>query len=205
MSAPIDVELQRLGRASRYSSLLSILAAIVFVGALLYGRSQVVRIEAQRQVLKRESDSILVVLSSARDSLAAARCAYSSSRAAITAFHNRDYRGALALYDEALQCDPRNAYLLNLKAYSAFKAGDLSAAVEAQRGSLTADSTYAWGYMDLARFLCAQGNEHRGEAQAAVRRAVALRGDMYSIMRNDGELTRLCGAALIANAAPPSN
>lgn len=196
MSAPrMDTELARLGRTSMLSSVVSLLGLAVFVGALLYGRQQIARIDAQRAALRAETDSALGALTLARDSLASARCALSSSRAAIAGFHRHDYRGAIALYDEALRCDPNNAYLLNLKAYAAFKSNDLALAITTQRRSLALDSTYAWGYMDLGRFLCATGDTVEG--RKALERSLRLQREMRGIMSGDTELPRVCGTGLM--------
>jgi tetratricopeptide (TPR) repeat protein len=198
MSAGLELEIDRLGRESKLSGALTLLGALLFVSALVYGQTQIARIDAQRAVLRQETDGALAALRIAKDSLTAARCALSGSRAAIAAFHNRDYTGALALYTEALRCDPDDAYLLNLKAYAAFKGGDLETAIATQRRSLEVDPSYAWGFMDLGRFLCARGAEHRGEALKALERAIELRSDLVTTMRGDTELPRVCGAELMA-------
>lgn len=198
MSAGLELELDRLGRESKLSGSLTLLGAALFLGALVYGQTQIKRIDAQRDVLRQETSSALAALRVAKDSLTVARCQLSSSRAAIAAFHQQDYPGALALYNEALLCNPNDAYLLNLKAYAAFKGGDLEMAVATQRHSLEVDPSYAWGYMDLGRFLCAQGPEHRDEARKSLERALELWPEIVIRMRRDTELPRVCGADFMA-------
>lgn len=114
---------------------------------------------------------------------------------AIKAFHGGDYDTAVALYDQALRADPDNAYVLNLKAYSLFKAERLSHAIGAQRESLRADPEYAWGYFDLARFQCAAGDFD--DARKSIRIARMKGGAWLSRkMKGDGEFQKLCRPVL---------
>ena len=138
-------------------------------------------------------------LAALRQDLAQARCALSSSRSAIEAFHQRNYGHAIALYSEALRCDPHNAYLLNLKAYSEFKDDRLEDAIRSERQSIEADPSYAWGYFDLARFLCASGTAGNSEAKQRIDQAIRLRPDLKSVMQDDGEFKRLCGKLVPAD------
>lgn len=115
-----------------------------------------------------------------------------AARAAINAFHEGRLQDAVALYDEALGSDPDNAYLQNLRAYALFRLGHVDAALEGQRRSLVSDPSYAWGYFDLARFLCATTPPQIEEAKKAAARAIELRPGMQAIMRGDGEFQRVC-------------
>ena len=76
-----------------------------------------------------------------------------------------------------------------------FKSGRLREAIEGQQRSLLADTTYAWGYFDLARFFCA--SSRREEARQAGMHAIRLRPDLLGVMRRDGEFLKLCGRDLV--------
>ena len=193
--------MERLGRASRMSGLLMALGTLVVAAALWlsYGQlralqaevgslaSEASRLQKQNADLRQDSAKMRHEMEGLREALAA-------SRYAIEAFHQRDYSTAVSLYDQALRADPNNAYLLNLKAYSLFKLKRVSEAIEVQRESLRADAEYAWGYFDLARFLCAAGlfDEARPSIDTALEKRPSLRG----IMAKDGEFQRLCGPVL---------
>jgi len=205
-------DLTGLERATRQTVWVSALGALLLLLALLYASLQLASLQERRHELESTLESINIRLSTVKDSLAStrsalssARCALATSRAAITAFHQRRYREALALYDEALSCDSTNAYLLNLKAYAAFKSNDLPMAIHTQLRSLQADSTYAWGYFDLARFYCATSPKRLQEAKAAAARAISIRPGLYDTMRGDGEFAALCGPAFFASLPRPSD
>src|SRR5262249_2323289 len=121
-----------------------------------------------------------------------ARCALDSSRWALEAFHQREYGVAVNLYEQALACEPENAYLLNLQAYSLFKEGKLEEALSTEQRSAKADPNYAWGQFDLARFLCALGPTRFPQAKTAIDEALRLQPDLLKVMRGDGEFRRLC-------------
>jgi len=70
-------------------------------------------------------------------------------------YHERRYEDAVRSYDRALQLDPDNPYVLNLKGYSLLKARHFPEAAAALQRSVELDPTYAWGYFDLARAYCA--------------------------------------------------
>jgi len=180
-------ELDRLRKVSRRAMLLSALGAVIVMAALLIASYQLSQVEAQQKQASTALAQTRAQLEETRTGLARAQCALRESRSAIEAFHS----GA---YDVALRCDPQNAYLLNLKAYSLFKAGRLAAAIDAQQQSLSVDSGYAWGYFDLARFQCAA--RAFDKAAAARSTAIRLRPDLAEVMRSDGEFMRLCKAIL---------
>ena len=144
-SVPSDGELDRLRKVSRWAAALSGLGAIIVISALLLASYRLSRTEAQqRQAAAALSQAtaqvndVLGKLNESRAELSRAQCALRESRSAIEPFHNGAYDVALSLYDNALRCDPQNAYLLNLKAYSLFKAGRNSEAVATQQKASTA-------------------------------------------------------------------
>lgn len=201
-SAPLAaIDLNRLRAISRRATVFSALGAAVTIGALLLAGYQLTRIEAQQKQASAalaetrfELDTTREQLTTARSSLAQAQCALRQSRLAIEAFHQQDYEVANHFYDEALRCDPKNAYLLNLKAYSLFRAGKAEGAIDTQEQSLKVDPKYAWGYFDLSRFFCA-ANAYDKAADARSS-ALKLRPDLADVMKQDGEFMRLCAPIL---------
>ena len=198
-AVPLEERVVALGRASRRAALVSLLGFVLVFGALVYAAVQLGNLQQQREALQREHVDLVAMVDSSkaeveeyRQQAQNARQAVAASRAAINAFHAGRLEDAVALYDEALKSDPDNAYLQNLRAYALFRLRRVDEAIKGQRLSLAADPNYAWGYFDLARFLCAASLPRRTEAKDAARRAIALRPDLREIMHRDGEFQRVC-------------
>ena len=183
--------LDRLESASKRSALLVFVGTLVVLGALFFSTREVQRAQARLALLRTEALSLRARNDSLRSQIGGLREALGASRAAITAFHQGDYATAVALYDRAIKKDSGNAYLLNLRAYALFKQHRLEDALASELLSVKADSTYAWGYFDLARFQCAMGR--RPDARLAIARARVLDTSIATIMRMDGEFRNLCG------------
>jgi tetratricopeptide (TPR) repeat protein len=130
-----------------------------------------------------------------RERISHQKCALIESGIAIVAFHQREYEDAIEHYSRALACDPENAYLRDLKAYSLFRAGRLDEALADERQGVAADPSYApTGYFEIARFLCA--SKKFPEAKDAISKALQLQPEFKETMRRDGEFMRLCKGLL---------
>lgn len=205
-SDPVARVAEDLGRASRRAALLSLLGFVAVLAAIGYAAFQLKTLERQRvalldeqavlvnqqTVLREETEEYRASLAIARTELTTARASLAAARAAINAFHAGRLEDAVRLYDEALATDPANPYLQNLRAYSLFRLGRVDAAVDGQQQSLAVDPNYAWGYFDLARFLCAASPPRVEDAKEAAAKAIELRPDMRGIMQGDGEFQRVC-------------
>lgn len=201
-----DAMFASLERTSRISSVLMGLGSVVVAAALWIAVSKlqsieadVTRFEERAEILRvknenlelanekhtKESQKLLKEVSSLRFAL-------SASRDAIAAFHARDYKGAVSLYEAALDADPDNAYVINLKAYSFFKLGKLSDAIATQEFGLRIDPGYTWGLFDLARFQCAAGDVEA--ASKSIGEAIAREERFRQLALQDGEFSRLCSS-----------
>jgi tetratricopeptide (TPR) repeat protein len=149
------------------------------------GRNQALLKDSETQVRKSREEAEGV-----RRQLANSRAAVSYVTQGINLFHQRRYVGAVSQYDRALQLDPENPYVHNLKGYALFKARRLSESVEALRKAVKIDGQYAWGYFDLARAYCAAAEFEN--AKQAAQKAIELRPELEQIMKADGEFMRLC-------------
>lgn len=122
--------------------------------------------EADRKAAERARNAALaaelelreLVLEQRDRARAAQRASRDIVRNAIKSFHGDDFAAAIRSYQRALQVDPRNPYILNLKSYAEFKIGKTDDAIETLRRSLTIDPVYVWGYFDLMRYQCAAGD-----------------------------------------------
>lgn len=135
------------------------------------------------------------------------------------------YARALATYNSALEVDPLNVYIINLKSYSQFKSGGFAEAIETMKFGLEKDPTYTHGYFDLARYQCAA--ENPAAALQTITDALSkafdksddplfpknTKSDVQSklqyFLTQDGEFSRLCRSilgdlrALRTSAGPP--
>jgi tetratricopeptide (TPR) repeat protein len=204
--------LERLQRTSRASAILMALGAMVVLMALWWSAGQLRNLQTEVTALDGEAGRLRTQNSDLRQQAEAMRAeirglreALTASRDAIIAFHQRDYARAVTLYDQALRADPKNAYLLNLKAYALFKLKRFSDAVAVQEESIRVDPSYAWGYFDLARFQCAAARAaaseatrvaHFQDARKAIKMALEGRPGLRSTMEQDGEFQGLCATVL---------
>lgn len=212
MSAP----LQRFVRSAWVLLFFQLFAAFAAVGVTAWAAFQVRPLLAQRDQLARDVDGLSrqkAELESKRQTLAAenerlaerltrgrqeARVrAADFIRRGINAYHAGDFAGAIRNYEEALQLDPENAYVLDLKSYSQFRGGDLDGAISSISTALSVDPSYVYGYSELARYACAAGRH-----DLAVETYQRAKGDhpgvvnlFSSLLRDDGEFARLCGSA----------
>lgn len=113
----------------------------------------------------------------------------------VTSYHARDYAAAIANYDRALELDPGNAYVLDLKSYSQFRAGDLDGAIASITMALSGDPSYVYGYSELTRYACAARQFERAVETytRAKRDHPDVVGLFARLLRDDGQFARLCG------------
>ena len=194
MSSPdtLTSRVEALGRQSRRAGLISGLGFLLVLAAFIYAGTQLEELEKRKQQLDIELKNNKIELDRTRTALGHARKALSSTRAAINAFHAGDLHQAVSLYDEALAWDPDNAYIQNLRAYSLFRLHRVDEAIAGERRSVAADPQYAWGYFDLARFLCAASPPSIEGARSAAAKAIQLRPEIRAVMRGDGEFQHIC-------------
>ena len=105
-------------------------------------------------------------------------------------FNRGDLGQAMTFFDEALEVEPNNAYVWNLKGDTAFKAKDYPTAVHFFEQSVAKDPEYAYGYFDLARGYCA--NNQESKADKAFGTAVQLWPKILSFAAVDGQFRHLC-------------
>lgn len=207
--------LQRFVRSAWALLLFQLLAAFAAVGVTAWAAFQVRPLLIQREQLARDVDGLAeqkAALETERQTLAVenerlaerltrgrqeARVrAADFIRRGINAYHNGDYASAITSYDEALQLDPENAYVLDLKSYSQFRAGDLDGAIASISTALSVDPSYVYGYSELARYACAA--ERYDLAVETYQRAKADYPSVAylfaSLLRDDGQFARLCAA-----------
>ncbi len=113
---------------------------------------------------------------------------------AIREHHKGHYDAAVNLYNKALQEDPENSYVLDLRGYTLIRAGKLQDAILSLEQSVAKDPRYARGYYNLTKAYCATGLQ--SNAKRAANQAVTLQPDMKQTMRADGEFHRYCNGVI---------
>ena len=159
------------------------------------GKVQLESLKAEEERARTEIAALQTQAATARAELQGARAATPVLTAAIESFHRKDYAAAVAKYDQALELNPGDAYVYNLKSYSQYKAGDVDSAIDTLSRSLEMNPAYDWGYFDLARYQCAA--RAYDDALDTIARALALRGEPIRrgaafFLANDGEFVRVC-------------
>ncbi|HMW23599.1 MAG TPA: hypothetical protein PKC59_09210 [Burkholderiaceae bacterium] len=161
--------------------------------------AELISLKEEQETVRTESARMRRELDGLRAELRGAREATPALIEGINAFHRKDYRLAVARYNEALRLNPGDVYIYNLKSYSEYKMGDLTGAVVSMKSSLEMVPSYDWGYFDLARYQCAAGKVT--DAVNTIRAAVEKRGEPVKALApvfldGDGEFRRLCAHGL---------
>lgn len=172
-------KIERREQQARTRAILYTLVPVV-VGVLLlsYATWRVQTAEEEVESLRQVADSLREQVDAIQEQVRDSREAGFYVTNGINLYQQGRYGRAVEAYDQALQLDPENAYILNLKGYSLFKADRIGPAVQALQRAVEENPSYAWGYFDLARARCAA--EDWEAATQAMERAVTAprpRGD----------------------------
>jgi tetratricopeptide (TPR) repeat protein len=195
---------------TRVVLILQVLAAVValvatgvaaFQLAPLIGERDAVRLEVS--TAKEEAKKLNATIAQTQSELDRLRTKIANGRQttrftsdAIRHFHNRRYADAVAAYDRALELDPENPWIFDLKSYSEFRLGNVDRAIDTVQKALRLAPEYTYGYSELTRYQCfaKQWTDAEASARLALARggasATALYVDLFS---HDGEFQRACG------------
>jgi tetratricopeptide (TPR) repeat protein len=184
-------------KSSKLATLLTTLGLLIVIASITYSVFELNSLEARIRLkqseleqIKSNMDSVKIEFIKQKQQLSASRESVYFVTQGINFFHQGLYLEAVKAYNTALSLDSLNAYILNLKGYSLFKAKRYSEAVKVLHHAVEVQPDYAWGYFDLARANCANGNYDN--ALKAAQKAIELRHDMINTIKNDGEFNRLC-------------
>lgn len=177
-------------KASTWSAILTLLGFLVIIASIAYSTFKLKEKRAELEKLEQTKVRIEDSLFTQQQKLRASREAVAYVTNGINLYHQGRYKSAVVAYNVALSLDSLNAYILNLKGYSLFKAKQFDEAVEVLNKAVEVKPDYAWGYFDLARVNCA--NQNFDGASKAIRKAIELRPDLVYTMKNDQEFTNLC-------------
>lgn len=153
------------------------------------------RLAGEQQRARQEIAELERRATRLRAELQGARASTPVLSAAINAYHAGNYQDAVAKYDKALELNPGDPYIQNLKSYSQYKAGDYKGAERTLSGAMKVNPTYAWGYFDLARYECASGRHKdalKTISDAVEKGGEKVRNELRVFLAKDGEFNRVC-------------
>jgi tetratricopeptide (TPR) repeat protein len=142
---------------------------------------QSITLEKEIRIQKESLDSI-------RSQLQRTREASEHIRIGVNYFHDNNYKAAIRAYDRAIDLDPNNPLAFDLKGYSLLRDGRPGDAVKILRRAIELDSTYIWGYYDLALAYWSAGA--RQDAIREVQTVIALNPDFREVIKGDGQFSK---------------
>ena len=170
---------------------LPLLVVVIAIYAFVAARLPPLLRERRALTLRVQADSLRA--DSTRMELASLRVALLTAREAINAYHAGQYAVAIEGYNAALAQHPGDSYLLDLKGYAFFKAGQLDSAVATLSQSVRSNPDFAWGYFYLARAEC---RAHHPAALESGLTAIRKDPEMKERMLADPEFRSVCAAII---------
>jgi tetratricopeptide (TPR) repeat protein len=147
------------------------------------------------RLLAQESQTTLQGLTAQKQELESAKAQLSRMNAAneqirlgVSSFYSKDYTAAIAAYDKAIELDPTNAVVFDLKGYSLLKAGDTQKAIDVLKQAATIQPSYVWAHYDLALAYWAGGDT--SSAIAEVRKVIAADPALREVIKNDAQFNK---------------
>jgi tetratricopeptide (TPR) repeat protein len=147
------------------------------------------------RLLTQETQTTLQGLTTQKQELEAAKAQLSRMNAAneqirlgVSSFYSKDYTAAIAAYDKAIELDPTNAVVFDLKGYSLLKAGDTQKAIDVLKQATTIQPSYVWAHYDLALAYWAGGDT--SSAIAEVRKVITADPALREVIKNDAQFNK---------------
>lgn len=133
--------------------------------------------------LKQQIDEQKRSLEEAKSQLKNTRSAIEYIRFGINSFQAGNFSAAVSAYDRAIELDPMNPVVFDLKGYSLLRHGEIHKAIETLQRSVELDPTYIWGHYNLALAYWAAGE--RRNAVTEVRKVLELDRGFRNVIQND--------------------
>jgi tetratricopeptide (TPR) repeat protein len=127
-------------------------------------------------------------LESAKAELTRINAANDQIRLGVSYFYSKDYSAAIAAYDKAIELDPTNVVVLDLKGYCLLRAGDPQEAIGVLKQAIAVKPTYVWAHYDLALAHWAGGDE--SSAIAEVKKVIAADPTFRDVIKGDAQFTK---------------
>jgi len=138
-------------KSSKLATLLTTLGLLIVIASITYSVFELNSLEARIRLkqseleqIKSNMDSVKIEFIKQKQQLSASRESVYFVTQGINFFHQGLYLEAVKAYNTALSLDSLNAYILNLKGYSLFKAKRYSEAVKVLHHAVEVQPDYAW-------------------------------------------------------------
>ncbi len=204
----VGFDVEKFSRHARAGALMTALGGIVVILALAYSGKQLSIVETARseqeeralelqmQVgqLAREKEHLEKDLQHLRDRSIRARNASTPLQSGLKAFFTKNYMGAVAYYDQAIEIDPENPVLFDFKGYALLRAGRVNEAVNALERSVQIAPDYVWGHYNLALAYWRVGRHE--DALSEVRRVLELDPSFRETILGDGQFSKFKRSAV---------
>lgn len=140
-----------------------------------------IEIDSLKNEVKLEKQKITDLKNNLKD----ARSSSEYLRLGINNFHAKNYDLAVKNYSKAIQLDPENPVIYDLRGYSLYRNKKYKEAIESLQSSIKIDSLYSWGYYDLSLAYWANGN--KDEAAQTIIKLLELYPGFKETINSDGQ------------------
>lgn len=184
------MQIEEIARRSRRAAILAAIGFLFVFGALAFSAYIVDRrdeelINRQEQLDKANRDLI-----AEKKRAQSAQQAVELVASGVNAIHMHDYDKAIDFYNKALDLDPNNAQILDLKGYALFKKGEFDEAIITLKASVIFEPNNPWQLLNLTKAYCATSKFH--DAKATAEQIIVQIPSFTDTMMSDGEFKRLC-------------
>jgi len=194
-------ELEKFRNHARAGAIMTVVGASIVTGSLIYSSFQFAALQKEKAQQERQLNAARAELSTLRAQVVQTQKALSDMQAqsrkvreaftylqlGIKKFFGRDFNGALPYYEKAIEVNPTNPVLFDLKGYSLLRAGRTHDAVAALEHAITLDPGYVWGHYNLALAYWAEGE--KDQAVGEVRKAIEIDPALRKQIREDGQFS----------------
>jgi tetratricopeptide (TPR) repeat protein len=148
-----SADLQRFSRHARAGALMTLVGALIVIGSIVYASSRLnaleVTVRKQKSALlesntalervRRDRAAVQRQLDTLKANLRSARNSFYLTQLGVKRFYRRDFKGAVDLYDQAINGDPANPVLFDLKGYALLRDHRLADSVTTLENAIRID------------------------------------------------------------------
>jgi tetratricopeptide (TPR) repeat protein len=194
-------ELEKFTKHARAGAIMTVVGASIVAGSLIYSGFQFAALQKAKAQQEQQLNAARAELSALRAQVAEAqkalsdmqeqsrklREAFTYLQLGVKKFFGHDFNGALPYYEKAIEVNPTNPVLFDLKGYSLLRAGRTHDAVVALEHAIALDPGYVWGHYNLALAYWAEGE--KDQAVAEVRKTIEINPSLRKQIREDGQFS----------------
>ena len=183
---------------STASLVIVLIAASLFAFTLYYSASRLTPLEKEMAILTSKLEITQTDLQEAQAALQQAhkelveiqektkkaRSSFVFVQLGLREFFVKDYESAVKFYDKAIDQDPLNPILFDLRGYALLRGDRVNEAIASLEKSVSLSPDYVWGHYNLA---LAYGKLNDPRALEQIKTVLKLDPSMRDTIRNDGQ------------------